>query len=66
MREVAMVVDSARQIRVIVLPESAPSNAEISEIVKKKLGDGWQSRAAYPGQSAGAADRRERVHRRHH
>jgi hypothetical protein len=46
MREVAMVVDSARQIRVIVLPESAPSNAEISEIVKKKLGDGWQSRAA--------------------
>jgi len=49
MREVAMVVDSARQIRVIVLPESAPSNAEISEIVKKKLGDGWQVGRLTPG-----------------
>ncbi len=40
-----MVVDSARQIRVIVLPESAPSNAEISEIVKKS----WQVGRLTPG-----------------
>jgi serine protease len=39
-----MEVDSAHQIRVIVLPESARSNAEISKIVKKTLGDGWQVR----------------------
>jgi subtilisin family serine protease len=38
-----MRVDSARQIRVVVLPKSArSSNAEISKIVKKRLGDGWQ------------------------
>jgi serine protease len=37
-----MVVDSAHQIRVIVLPKLAYSKAEISKIVKKNLGDGWQ------------------------
>ncbi|HWH99783.1 MAG TPA: S8 family serine peptidase [Propionibacteriaceae bacterium] len=36
-----MRVDSARQIRVVVLPKSARSNVEISKIVKKRLGDGW-------------------------
>jgi serine protease len=40
-----MRVDSAHQIRVVVLPKSARgSNAEISKIVKKSLGDGWQVR----------------------
>jgi serine protease len=39
-----MRVDSARQIRVVVLPKSARSNVEISKIVKKRLGDGWQVR----------------------
>jgi subtilisin family serine protease len=37
-----MGVDSAHQIRVVVLPKSARNNAEISKIVKKELGDGWQ------------------------
>lgn len=37
-----MGVDSAHQIRVIVLPKSARSNAEISKIIKKTLGDGWR------------------------
>ena len=37
-----MEVDSAHQIRVIVLPKSAPSNAETSKIINKTLGDGWQ------------------------
>jgi serine protease len=37
-----MAVDSAHQIRVVVLPESASNNAEVSKIVKKNLGDGWQ------------------------
>jgi serine protease len=37
-----MRVDSSHQIRLIVLPKSAPGNAEITKIVKKDLGDGWQ------------------------
>jgi serine protease len=37
-----MGIDSAHQIRVIVLPKSAQSNAEISKIINKELGDGWQ------------------------
>ena len=37
-----MKVDSAHQIRVVVLPKSARSNAEISKIIKNRLGDGWQ------------------------
>jgi serine protease len=37
-----MGIDSAHQIRVIVLPKSAPDNAAISKIVKKRLGEGWQ------------------------
>src|SRR5215213_9955950 len=41
LREVAMGVDSAHQIRVIVLPKSR-SIAEISKIIKRELGDGWQ------------------------
>jgi hypothetical protein len=37
-REVSMRVDSAHQIRVVVLPKSArSSNAEISKIVKRDL-----------------------------
>jgi serine protease len=43
-REVAMRVDSAHQIRVVVLPKSACTNAEISKIVKNRLGNGWQVR----------------------
>ena len=39
--EVAIVVDSAHQIRVVVLPRSAANNAETSKIVKGKLGAGW-------------------------
>jgi serine protease len=39
-----MEVDSAYQIRVVVLPKSAQSNAETSKIVKRRLGDGWQVR----------------------
>jgi serine protease len=39
--EVANVVDSAHQVRVVVLPKSAANNAEISKIVKGKLGAGW-------------------------
>ena len=34
-------VDSAHQIRVIVLPKSAAKNAEISKIIQRRLGDGW-------------------------
>jgi serine protease len=37
-----MGVESAHQIRVIVLPRPAHSNGEISKIVKRNLGDGWQ------------------------
>jgi serine protease len=49
-REVAMRVDSAHQIRVVVLPKSArSSNAEISKIVNKRLGDGWQVRRLTQG-----------------
>ena len=36
-----MVVDSAHQIRVVVLPKSAARNAELSKIVRRKLGAGW-------------------------
>ncbi len=39
--EVATVVDSAHQIRVVVLPKSAAKNAELSKIVRRKLGAGW-------------------------
>src|SRR4029450_6664647 len=39
--EVANVVDSAHQIRVVVLPKSAANNSEISKIVEGKLGAGW-------------------------
>jgi serine protease len=39
-----MRVDSAHQIRVVVLPKSARSNVEITKIVKKRLGNGWQVR----------------------
>jgi serine protease len=38
---VAIVVDSAHQIRVVVLPKSAANNSEISKIVEGKLGAGW-------------------------
>jgi hypothetical protein len=37
-----MAVESAHQLRVIVLPKSARNNAEIRTIAKKKLGAGWQ------------------------
>jgi serine protease len=37
-----MGVDSAHQIRVIVLPKSARNNAEITKIIKETLGEGWQ------------------------
>jgi hypothetical protein len=37
-----MAVDSAHQIRVVVLPKSASRNAEISTIVQQELGPGWQ------------------------
>jgi serine protease len=38
-----MGVDSAHQIRLIVLPRAARSNAEVAKIIKRKgLGDGWQ------------------------
>jgi subtilisin family serine protease len=37
-----MGVNSAHQIRVIVLPRSARRNAEVSKIINKTLGDGWQ------------------------
>jgi serine protease len=36
-----MAVDSAHQIRVIALPKSARSYAEISKIIKTRLDDGW-------------------------
>jgi serine protease len=36
-----MEVDSAHQIRVVALPKSAQNNSEISKIVQRKLGAGW-------------------------
>jgi serine protease len=36
-----MVVDSAHQIRVVVLPRSAENNADIKKIVQRELGAGW-------------------------
>jgi serine protease len=36
-----MAVDTAHQIRVVVLPKSAQNNSEVSKIVKRKLGAGW-------------------------
>jgi len=36
-----MVVDSANQIRIVVLPKAGAKNAEISKIGRRKLGDGW-------------------------
>jgi serine protease len=36
-----MAIDSAHQIRVVVLPKSAQRNADISRIVQKRLGIGW-------------------------
>jgi hypothetical protein len=47
--EVAIVVDSAHQIRVVVLPKSAANNAEVSKIVMGKLGAGWQVQRLTPG-----------------
>ena len=37
-----MVVDSAHQIRVVVLPKAGAKNAELSKIGRRKLGTGWQ------------------------
>ena len=37
-----MAVDSAHQIRVVVLPKSAQRNAEISKIVQEQVGSGWR------------------------
>ena len=36
-----MAVDSAHQIRVVVLPKSAQKNSEVSKIVQRELGAGW-------------------------
>jgi serine protease len=36
-----MAVDSAHQIRVVVLPKSAQNNSGISKIAQRRLGDGW-------------------------
>ena len=37
-----MAVDSAHQIRVVVLPKAARNNAEVSNIVQERLGAGWR------------------------
>src|SRR4029453_7402241 len=37
-----MAVDTAHQIRVVVLPRSAQRNAEISKIAQERLGAGWR------------------------
>jgi serine protease len=37
-----MAVDSAHQMRIVVLPKSAQNNAEISKTVRRKIGSGWQ------------------------
>src|SRR5688572_14677723 len=37
-----MVVDSAHQIRVVVLPRSAQNTTDIRMIVQRKLGVGWE------------------------
>jgi serine protease len=44
-----MAVDSAHQIRVVVLPKSARNNSEISKIVQRKLGAGWNVQRLTPG-----------------
>jgi serine protease len=44
-----MAVDSARQMRVVVLPRSAQRNAEISKIVQRELGAGWHVQRLTPG-----------------
>ena len=40
---------TGRQIRVVVLPRSAQRNAEISKIVQRELGAGWQVQRLTPG-----------------
>jgi serine protease len=37
-----MAVDTAHQIRVVVLPKSAQNNAEINKIAQRRLGVGWR------------------------
>ena len=37
-----MAVDTAHQIRVVVLPKSAQNNAEINKIAQRRLGIGWR------------------------
>ena len=37
-----MAVDTAHQIRVVVLPKSAKNNAEINKIAQRRLGVGWR------------------------
>ena len=37
-----MAVDTAHQIRVVVLPQSARNNSEVSKIVDRQLGAGWR------------------------
>ena len=41
-RLVAMAVDTAHQIRVVVLPKSAQNNSEINKIAQRTLGIGWR------------------------
>jgi hypothetical protein len=36
-----MAIDSAHQIRVVVLPKSAQKNSDVSKIVQRRLGSGW-------------------------
>jgi len=40
--EVAMAVDTAHQLRVVVLPAARTKNAEIASLVQQQLGSGWQ------------------------
>ena len=42
-------VDSAHQIRVVVLPRSAENKADIKKIIQRKLGAGWHVARLTPG-----------------
>ena len=37
-----MAVDTAHQLRVVVLPTARTKNAEIASVVRRQLGSGWQ------------------------